>query len=91
MPNTGTSPSSPRTVVGRALDGGRVAGAVRQEDAVGLAGEHVGRGRGRRHHLDVAPGADEVAQDRALDPEVVRDDAERRVARRPTVYGSVGR
>ena len=62
-----------------ALHRGRVAGAVRQEDAVGIAGEDVGRGRGRGHHLDVTPRADEVAQDRALDPEVVRDHAERRV------------
>ena len=36
------------------------------------------------------PDADEVAQDRALDAEVVGDHAERRVARRPTTYGSVG-
>ena len=52
---------------------GRVAGAVGQEHAVGRAGEHVGgRGRGG-HDLDGAERG-EVAQDRALDAEVVGDD-----------------
>ena len=51
---------------------GRVAGAVGEEHAGRLAGEHVGGGGRRRHHLHVEPGG-EVAQDRALDAEVVGD------------------
>ena len=51
-------------------------GPVGQEDAVGLAGQRVGGRRRRRHHLDGAE-AGEVAQDRALDAEVVGDDATR--------------
>ncbi len=64
---------------GRAFDGGRVTGTVREEHAVGVAAEHVGRRRRRRHHLDVATDAREVAQDRGLDPVVVGHDVERRV------------
>ena len=64
-----------------------VAGAVREEHAVGAAGEHVSRGRRRRDHLDATPHADEVAQDGALDAEVVGDDAERRRRWPPTAYG----
>ena len=53
--------------------GRRVAGSVRQEHPVGLAGEDVGRRRRGRNDLD--PGeAGEVAQDRALDAVVVGDD-----------------
>ena len=79
MPNTGTTPSSPRDRVGRTHDRGGIARTVREEHAVGRAGEHVGGGRRRRHDLDAAAGRDEVAQDRPLDAEVVGDDVERRV------------
>ena len=64
--------------LGRARHRRGIAGTVREEHAVGLAGEHVGRGRPGGHDLDVTPHADEVAQDRALDAEVVRDHPERR-------------
>ena len=74
MPNTGTSPSSPRDGVDGVGDRGRVAGAVGQEDAVGLAGQ-------RRRPPGVDAGTTstvaepaEVAQDRALDAEVVGHD-----------------
>ena len=53
---------------------GRVTGPVGEEDAVGTSGQHVGRRRGRRNHLDGAERR-EVAQDRALDAEVEGDDA----------------
>ncbi len=53
--------------------GRRVAGPVRQEHAIGPAGEDVGCGRRCRHHLDPGEAA-EVAQDGALDAEVVGDD-----------------
>ena len=52
---------------------GRVARTVGEEHAGGLAGQHVGGGGRRRHHLHVEPRG-EVAQDRALDAEVVGDD-----------------
>ena len=68
-----------RDGVDRAVDRLGIAGTVRQEHAVGLAREDVGRRGRRRHDLDPAPGADEVPHDRALDAVVVRDDRERRV------------
>ena len=72
--------------VDRVADHRRVARAVRQEHAVGLACQHLGRGRRGRHDLDRAE-AGEVAQDRALDAEVEGDDraAWRRCRR---VYGA---
>ena len=60
--------------LGGARDRRGVAGPVRQEHTVGASGEHLVRRRGRRDHGDLAePG--QVAEDRALDPEVVRHDA----------------
>ena len=50
-------------VVGGVRDRRRVARAVGEEHAVGLAGEHLRRGRRRRDHLDRGACADEVAQD----------------------------
>ena len=63
--------------VGRAGDSSRVARPVGQEHPVGPAGEHVGGGGRGRHDLDVAAHPGEVAQDRRLDAEVVRDDVKR--------------
>ena len=60
----------------RARHCSRVAGAVREEHAVGLAGEHVGGGGRRGHDLDLAPRGHELVEDRALDAEVVRDHVE---------------
>src|SRR5207244_1353773 len=57
----------------RAGYGVGVAGAVREEDAVGTEGEDVAGGRGRRDDTDAAAGADQVAQDVELDAEVVGD------------------
>ncbi len=48
MPNTGSLPSSARDVVARVVDRRRIAGTVREEHAVGLAREHVGRRRATR-------------------------------------------
>ena len=88
MPNTGTLPSSSLHAVARATStGGGIAGTVGEEHAVGLAGEHVGRGRRRGHDLDLATRCHELVEDRALDPEVVRDD-EKAASSGPTVYGS---
>ena len=58
------------------VDGGRVARTVRQEHAVGLTGQDVGRGRRRRYDLDGCDLA-EVTQDRGLDAEVVGDHSAR--------------
>ena len=68
-------------MLSRVLDRRRIAGAVREEHAVGLAREHVGRRRGRGHHLDLATGLHELVEDRALDAEVVRDHEQARVVR----------
>ena len=57
-----------------AADGVRVAGAVREEDAVGMQAQHVARRRRRRDDADAATGADQVPEDVELDAEVVRDD-----------------
>ena len=56
----------------------RVARPVGQEDAVGLASQHVGRRRRGRDDVDRAE-AGEVAKDRPLDAEVVGDDRERAI------------
>ena len=70
----------PADGVGGVGDRGGVAGTVGEEHAVGLAGEHVGGAASTPGTTStVAAGADEVAQDRALDAEVVGDHAERRV------------
>src|SRR5262249_60980254 len=69
-------PEERRHPLRRALDGVRIAGPVRQEDAVGPHGEYVPRRRVRRHDADAAPGADDVPQDVVLDAEVGRDDVE---------------
>ena len=64
----------------------RVARAVRQEHAVGLAAPgRRRRGRGR-HDLDGAE-TRQVAQHRPLDAEVEGDDPSRCAAGRPVVYG----
>ena len=51
-----------------------VAGAVGEEDAVGLEGEHVFGVGFRGHDGDTAAAADQLAQDVVLDAEVVGDD-----------------
>ena len=48
-------------------------GPLERNTPAGCASEHVGGGGRRRHHLHVEPRR-EVAQDRALDAEVVGDD-----------------
>ena len=79
MPNTGSVAEQGADVVACVVDGRRITGPVRQEHAVGLAGEHFGRGRGCRHHLDLTAGCDELVEDRPLDAEVVRDHEQARV------------
>jgi hypothetical protein len=57
MPNTGIPRlEHPAGLVATGVvGGGRVAGAVGEEDPVGLDGEHVvDRGRGRRQHVHLA-------------------------------------
>ncbi|EIL99181.1 putative thioesterase [Rhodanobacter thiooxydans LCS2] len=56
--------------------GRRIAGAVGQEHAIGLHGEHLGGGRLRRHHGDLAALLGEQAQDVELGAEVVGDHLE---------------
>ena len=69
---------------GVAGDRGRVAGAVREEHAVGLAGEDLGGRRGGGHDLD---GGDPPRWRRIvrLDAEVVGDDRAAPRDREPTV------
>ena len=58
------------------LQGGGVAGAVGQEDAVGVEGADLGgRGAGRED-VDVEAGSDEAAEDGGLGTEVIGRDAE---------------
>ena len=51
-----------------------VAGAVGEEDAVGLERENIFGGGERRDHGDAAAGVDEAAQDVVLDAEIISDD-----------------
>ena len=83
MPKTGNLTEEQADLADRVVDRGRVAGTVRQEDTVGLAGEHVGGERRRRNDLDGRDLA-EVAEDRRLDAEVVRDHTARSRTRRCT-------
>ena len=62
----------------RVVAGLRVAGAVGQEDAVGLQRQRLARRRLRRHHGDAAAALGQHAQDVALDAVVVGDDVEAR-------------
>jgi len=57
----------------RIVAGLRVARPVGQEDAVRCHRQHLGSGRLRRHHGQLAAARGEHAQDVALDAEVVRD------------------
>ena len=59
-----------------------VAGAVREEDAVGFEREDVFGGGERGHDRDVAAGVDEAAQDVLLDAEIVGDHVEARLGLR---------
>ena len=59
---------------------GRIAGAVRQEDAVRLQRENLFGGRGRRHDGHRAAAVVEQAQDVALDAVIDRDDGKARLA-----------
>ncbi len=54
----------------------RIAGTVREKHPVGLQRQHVFRGRLRRHHGHAAAVRGELAQDVALDAEIVGDDVE---------------
>ena len=57
----------------------RIAGAVREEDAVGLERHDIFRRGLRRHYCDLAAGAGEQAQNIALDAVVERDHVEFRI------------
>src|SRR3546814_14440306 len=67
----------------------RVAGAVGQEDAVGLERQRLGSGRLRRHHRDIATALGEHAQDGALDAVIVGEEPVFR-ARKSVVMGKSG-
>ena len=75
MPKTGTSPSRPPDGLDGVGHGGRVAGTVGQEHAVGLAGQHVGGGRGRPARPRPWPMPARWRRIVRLDAEVVGDDA----------------
>src|SRR5436309_1959935 len=53
-----------------------IAGAIGEEDAVGLESQCLGGGRRRRNHGDAAATLGQQPQDIALYPEVVGDDME---------------
>ena len=55
----------------------RIAGAIRQEHAIGFEIEHLRRGRLRRHDGDVATAIGQQSQNVPLHAEVVGDDAKR--------------
>ena len=76
MPKVGTrsSSSAPDHRHGVFAGRRRVAGAVREEDAVGLERQHLLGGRGRRHDGHLAAGLREEPQDVALDAVVDGDD-----------------
>ena len=78
MPNTGTLPRSCSDAVARAVTAAGSPGPFERNTPSG-AGQHVGAARSRRHDLDLAAGSDELVEDRALDPEVVRDHVQARV------------
>ena len=63
-------------VVGRVGDGRGVAGPVGEEHAVGIAGQHLRRGRVGGHDVDRAAVREQVGEDGALDAEVVGDHRE---------------
>ena len=60
-----------------------VAGAVREEDAVGLERQHIFGGGERGDDGDAAAGLHEAAQDVVLDAEIVGDDVVRGAGGRP--------
>ena len=76
-------PSNSRTRADRARHAFGVAGTVRQEDAVWLTCDDIGRAGRRRKHLDRCESF-KVPQDRSFDSEVERNDAKVPV---PAVYG----
>ena len=63
------------------LEPGRIAGPGRQDDAVDVRREDVGRGRGVRQDPDAGAPAAHRADDVGLEPEV--DDRDQRPAVRP--------
>ena len=67
------------------VQGRRVAGAVGEEDRVGVAGEQLVGTHRAGMKLDDRAALDEVAHDRALDAGVDRGDARTRAADRGTV------
>src|SRR4051794_40636406 len=60
-------------------DRGRIARSIGKEHAVGCAREDVGARCRGRNDLDLTTRADELVEDRTLDPEVVRDHEESRI------------
>ena len=81
MPKIGFLPISLRMLATCGCERFGIAGAVGEEDAVGLEGEHVLGGCERGDHGDAAAGVHEAAQDVVLDAEVVGDDVEARLGR----------
>ena len=80
MPNTGTSPSSAAHALGaRRRPRPGSPGPFERNTPSGSRASTSAAGRRRGHDLDLAAGRDELVEDRALDPEVVRDHEVRRV------------
>src|SRR2546427_4768295 len=71
----------PYTTLFRSIDGGGVAGSVREEQAIGFELTHAGSGCGGRYDGDTAPMTEKEPYDVALHPVVVRDDVVARVGR----------
>ncbi len=77
MPETGSLRSGrPRQAFDGVVAGLRIAGAVGQEHAVGLVGQHVGQRRLGGHHGDFAAAVGHQAQDVGLPAEHVGHPAE---------------
>ena len=71
MPKTGTRPIISRMARDGVVDRLGIAGAVREEDAVGLERQHVFRGGLGRNHRHAAAFARQHAQNVLLDAEVI--------------------
>ena len=80
MPKIGFLPSRSLHGVDGVADGCRVAGAVREEDAVGLVAQDLLGRRGAGHDRDLAADLRQAAEDVPLHAEVEGDDVLRRPA-----------
>ena len=74
MPHTGRLPTTLAHGLHDVVERGRVAGAVGEEDEVGVAGEQLVGGDAARVQLDDRAALHEVADDRELDAGVDRGD-----------------